>query len=76
MGVMEPKSFGLLLVGLGLLLVLAGLVAYWGGFSWFGRLPGDIRYEGESTRVFVPITSMILLSILLTVLVNLLRRFL
>jgi hypothetical protein len=65
-----------LLVGLGALVALLGLVLYWGGFSWFGRLPGDIRYESESTRVFVPITSMILLSILLTVILNLIRRFL
>jgi len=64
----------LLLVGLGALLAVTGLLLYWGGFWWFGRLPGDIRYESESTRVFVPITSMILLSILLTALLNLARR--
>ena len=70
------RELGLLLVGLGALLAVAGLVVYWGGFSWFGRLPGDIRYESESTRAFVPITSMILLSILLTLLLNVVRRFL
>jgi len=69
------RELGLLLVGLGALLAVAGLLLYWGGFSWFGRLPGDIRYESESTRVFVPITSMILISILLTVLLSLARRF-
>lgn len=73
---MEPRSAGLLLVGLGAFIVVIGLVTYWGGFSWFGRLPGDIRYESETTRVFVPITSMVLLSILLTVLLSLARRFL
>jgi hypothetical protein len=66
----------LLLVGLGALLAVAGLLIYWGGFSWFGRLPGDIRYESESTRVYIPITSMILISILLTLLLNVARRFL
>jgi len=69
------REVGLLLVGLGALLAVAGLLIYWGGFSWFGRLPGDLRYESESTRVFVPITSMILISILLTVLLSLARRF-
>lgn len=64
----------MLLIGAGLVLALLGVLVYVGGFSWFGRLPGDIRYEGESSRVFVPITSMLLLSVLLTVLVNLLRR--
>ena len=72
---MEPRSVGLLLVGAGALLVLAGLVTYYGGLSWFGKLPGDIRYQGENTRIFVPITSMILSSLLLTLLASLLRRF-
>jgi hypothetical protein len=72
---MEPKSLGLVIVALGALLVLVGLLVYSGGFSWFGRLPGDIRYESETTRIYVPITSMILLSLVLTVLANLLRRF-
>jgi len=70
------REIGLLLVGLGALLAFSGLAVYWGGFSWFGRLPGDIRYESESTRVFVPVTSMILLSILLTAVLSLIRRFL
>jgi hypothetical protein len=73
---MEPRSLGVLLVGLGALLAAVGLVTYFGGFSWFGRLPGDIRYEGESSRIFVPITSMIVISIVLTLLLNLVRRLL
>lgn len=72
---MEPRSAGLLIIGAGALLVVVGLLVYAGGISWFGRLPGDIRYEGESTRIYFPITSMILLSVLLTLLANLLRRF-
>lgn len=71
---MEPRSAGLLIVAGGALLIVIGLLVYSGGFSWFGRLPGDIRYESESTRVYVPITSMILLSLVLTLLANLLRR--
>jgi hypothetical protein len=62
------------MIGAGLTLAVVGLVVYFGGFSWFGRLPGDIRYQGETTRVFVPITSMILASVVLTVLVNLFRK--
>lgn len=46
-----------------------------GLFSWFGNLPGDIRYESERSRVFIPITSMILLSIAATIAVNLWRTF-
>lgn len=73
---MVGKPFGLVLIVIGALVALVGLVVYLGGFSWFGRLPGDIRYEGESTRVFIPITSMVILSLLLTLLVNLARRWL
>jgi hypothetical protein len=55
-------------------LALLGLIVYWGGFSWFGRLPGDVRYETESTRIYLPITSMIVVSLVVTLLVNLARR--
>ena len=71
---MEPRSLGLLIIGAGVSIAVVGLIVYFGGFSWFGRLPGDIRYQGENTRVFIPITSMILASAVLTLLVNLLRR--
>jgi len=73
---METRELGAVLLWVGALLVVVGLVVYWGGFSWFGRLPGDIHYESESTRVHIPISSMILLSILLTLLLNVARRFL
>lgn len=52
-------------------LVVGALVRFAPGlFSWFGNLPGDIRFEGESSRVFIPITSMIVVSIALTLIVN------
>lgn len=60
---------GLLLVGVGLLLHFAP-----GLLSWFGRLPGDIRVESENSRVFIPITSMILISLALTLILNLFNR--
>ncbi len=64
----------LMLVGAALFFL--GLVlAYWPGlFGWFGRLPGDIRIEGENRYLFIPITSMIVVSAVLTLLVNLFFR--
>jgi hypothetical protein len=53
---------------------LLGFLVWSGALSWFGRLPGDIRIERENLRVYVPITSMILVSVVLTLLVNLVRR--
>jgi hypothetical protein len=50
----------------------AGCAGAWSGaLSWFGRLPGDLRFGGENGRVFVPITSMLLLSIGVSALLNL-----
>ena len=72
---MEPRSLGLLIIGAGVLLAAVGVAVYYGGFSWFGRLPGDIRYHGERTRVFIPITSMVLASVVLTLIANLVKRW-
>lgn len=64
------------LVYAGLLLVAVGLIVQYAPWavSWFGKLPGDIRIEGEKSRIFIPITSMIIVSLLVTLLVNVLRR--
>ena len=51
----------------GVLLILAGIMVKYGLFSWFGKLPGDIKYQGENFIFFAPLTSMILISILLSV---------
>jgi hypothetical protein len=64
----------LMIVGVLVLLVGAALqFAPW-LVNWFGRLPGDLRLGSGNTRVFIPITSMILLSIILTIIVNLFRN--
>jgi H+/Cl- antiporter ClcA len=60
----------------GAILVVVGLVLYYlpGWLSWFGRLPGDIRIETGRGRYYFPITSMLIVSLALTLLVNLFRR--
>ena len=68
------NSAGLLLVVGGLLLVVIGLLVWSGALSWFGRLPGDIRIERPGTRVYVPITSMVLLSVVISLLLAIIRR--
>jgi uncharacterized protein HemY len=69
-------SPGVVLVFIGLALVGAGLLYMAGMLDWFGRLPGDIRIEGENTRVFIPITSMVIVSIVVSVVFQIVRRFL
>jgi hypothetical protein len=64
---------GTILMVIGVVLVVAGALVRFvpGMFSWFGRLPGDVRIESDGSRLFIPITSMILASVALTVVVNL-----
>ena len=69
------RTVGLLVVIAGGALVVIGILIYSGALSWFGRLPGDIRYEGEHTRVYFPLVSSLLVSVLLSLLLYLLRRF-
>jgi hypothetical protein len=69
------RVIGLAIIIGGLGLVFAGLLIYTGWLSWFGRLPGDVRYESEHVRVYVPIVSMLLLSLALSLGFYLLRRF-
>ncbi|HVN32125.1 MAG TPA: DUF2905 domain-containing protein [Thermoanaerobaculaceae bacterium] len=71
---MNGRDPGLFLVMLGVVLVLTGLLLWSGWLSWFGRLPGDIRWESDHTRVYVPITSMLLVSLVLSLLVWLFQK--
>lgn len=63
---------------IGLLIVVAGLVIYFfhDKLHWIGRLPGDIRIERENFRFYFPITTMILASIVVSLIVQLVKRFL
>ena len=69
------RFIGLALITGGICLVFVGLLFYSGWLSWFGRLPGDIRYESDNIQVYVPIVSMLIVSVVLSVIFYLLRRF-
>ena len=64
------------LIFAGLALVALGAALHYAPWllNWFGRLPGDIDIQSGRSRVFIPITSMIIVSVVITVLLNLLRR--
>ena len=69
-------QIGKTLLIFGFAVMLAGAVltfAPW-AVSWFGRLPGDIRVEREGFSFYCPITSMILVSVVLSLLMRLLTR--
>jgi hypothetical protein len=72
---MTSPSAGSLLIVLGVGLVVVGVLVSVGGFGWFGRLPGDIRIERDTTRIYIPFASMILISVALNLIFYLIRRF-
>jgi len=65
-----------MLIITGAVILTLGIVMYYAPWlvNWFGKLPGDIRIENKNSFVFIPITSMIVLSLLLTLLINLFFR--
>jgi hypothetical protein len=69
------RVVGLMVVVGGGCLIIVGLLIYSGGFNWFGRLPGDIHYEGGRFQVYIPIVSMLLVSLALSLIFYLVRRF-
>jgi hypothetical protein len=71
---MTSGSPGPLLVALGIGLVILGLLVSSGALGWFGRLPGDIRIERDSVRVYIPLVSMLIVSVALSALLYLIRR--
>ncbi|MBN2424896.1 MAG: DUF2905 domain-containing protein [Calditrichaceae bacterium] len=60
----------------GLILIVIGAILHFAPWliSWSGKLPGDIRIQSGKTTIFIPITSMIIVSIVLTILINLFKR--
>lgn len=73
---MTPQ-FGKMLLLLGLGLLALGAFVWLGGGSllgWFGRLPGDIRIERPGFRLYAPLVSMLLLSVVLSLILWLVRR--
>ena len=66
-----------ILIITGVILIIAGIIIYFSGdkLNWLGRLPGDIRIEKENTRIYFPITTMILLSVLFSLIMWIVRKF-
>ncbi len=68
-------SLGKTLMIFGAVLLIVGVVLHFGGkIPWLGRLPGDIHIEKENFSFYFPVVTSILLSIVLTVVINLFTR--
>ena len=72
---MHPEA-GKYIMLLGGLIFVAGLVIFFfhDKLSWFGHLPGDIRIERKGFRFYFPITTMILISLVLSILIRIFRK--
>ena len=60
----------------GVMIILLGVIIYFfhDKLNWIGRLPGDIRIEKENFKFYFPITSMIIFSVLITIIIQIVRK--
>ena len=72
------QQTGKYIIATGICIALAGVLIYffYDYFKWFGKLPGDIRIEKENYRFYFPLGTMIVISIIITIVVNIFKRFL
>lgn len=71
---MSNQQTGLLILAVAAFVAVIGVLVWSGALAWFGKLPGDVRIERGSARIYIPITSMLLLSLVATLVINLIRR--
>jgi hypothetical protein len=71
---MNSPSVGPVIVVAGFVIVLIGLAIWSGAFGWFGRLPGDIHVKRDSFQVYIPLVSMLVISIVVSLLLYLFNR--
>ena len=65
-----------ILIGIGIVLVIVGVIwlVFPNAFSWIGNLPGDIKHTSGNTRVYFPVVTMIVISIVATIILNMFNR--
>ena len=70
------EHIGKTLIIIGIIVVIAGVIIYFAGnkLNWLGHLPGDINIVRENVRIFIPITTMILISAVISLIMYLIRK--
>jgi hypothetical protein len=71
------QNTGKMLIFGGLIILVIGVVIYFYGnkLNWIGRLPGDIRIEKPGMKIYFPVVTMILLSLVLNLVIWLVKKF-
>ncbi|MGI6322645.1 MAG: DUF2905 domain-containing protein [Bacteroidales bacterium] len=69
-------QLGKILITIGVILIVAGLIIWFAGnkLHWIGNLPGDIRIEKENVKFYFPVTTMIVLSVLFSLIIWIFRK--
>jgi hypothetical protein len=72
---MDNSAGKYIIIG-GFVIVLIGVAIYFfhDKLTWIGRLPGDIRIERDNFRFYFPITTMIIISLTITIIIQLIKR--
>lgn len=73
---MNPQT-GKWIIAAGVIIVITGVLIYffYDKLNWLGKLPGDIRIERENFRFYFPVVTMVIISIVLTILINIFKKF-
>ncbi|MCP4178609.1 MAG: DUF2905 domain-containing protein [bacterium] len=70
------KSIGMSIIFFGIILIIIGIVfLFYNRIPFIGKLPGDISFKGKNTSFYFPVTTCIIISIVLSVLLNFFFRF-
>lgn len=69
------NQFAKYLMLIGAILLVSGIFIYFFGsnFKWIGRLPGDIRIERDNFRFYFPLTTLILLNLLIFLIIRIIK---
>ena len=72
------QNTGKHLIIIGVIVIVIGLILWLFGnkLGWLGNLPGDIKYENERTKIYFPITTMLLISALISIILWVVRKWL
>jgi H+/Cl- antiporter ClcA len=73
---MNPQT-GKWVIIAGIVIVIAGILIYFfhDKLNWLGKLPGDIRIEKDNFRFYFPLTTMIIISVVLSILISIFKKF-
>lgn len=71
------QSVGKTIILIGIIVIVVGIVIYFFAdkLRWLGNLPGDIRYENGNTRIYFPVVTMLIISLLLNLIGYLIKKF-